>query len=119
MRITYVSRQGRHRLAVVHIPDICGQRFVHLLQDGQESWVLRDFICGYKLRRARAPNPSFSNFDLAQIEALVVDCESTLPDQVCTADAFWRRYLRRLSTEKLNSISLEPPSPAFGDWKPL
>ncbi len=103
---------------MVHCPNICGDRLVHLSQDGLASWVIRDYISGQQLRRSPAPNPSFSTFDLAQIEAEVVWSEEP-PFHAWQNTADWEAYLRLRTMVILGTLGTTPPNPAFGSWQPL
>jgi hypothetical protein len=121
MPINYAAHRGSHHVAVVFCPQICSERLVHLSQDGQDSWVIRDYISGQILRRSPPPNPSFSNRTLSQIEAMVVWSEWP-PFHACdsanTAD--WTTYLRLRTMAVLGSPpGGTAPDAQFGAWQPL
>lgn len=118
MLIEYASHGGIHKVAVVHAPSICGDRLVHLSQDDQHSWVIRDYIGEQQLRRAPPPNPSYSQYDLRDIEAAVVYSELP-PNYAYEMIGDWRTHLQLRSSIVLPSVSAAPPSSAFGDWQPL
>lgn len=110
---------GAHDVAVVHCPNICDNRLVHLSQDAPGSWVVRDYISGQQLRRSPPPNPTFSNLDLARIEAEVVWSEEP-PFHAWENIADWEAYLRLRTMVILGHPGAPPPpNPAFGGWQPL
>lgn len=118
MPIHYNNHGGAHNVAVVHCPNVCGSRLVHLSQDGPGSWVIRDYISGQQLRRSPPPNPSFSTLDLALIEAEVVWSEEP-PFHAWENRADWEPYLRLRTMVILGTRGTTPPNPAFGTWQPL
>lgn len=119
MPISYNSHGGRHQVAVVHCPRICGDRLIHLSQDGPDSWVIRDYVAGRQLRRSPPPNASYSTFDLAQIEAEVVWSEVP-PFHAWENSADWEPYLRLRTMAVLGCPpGTTPPNPHFGTWQPL
>jgi len=120
MPIKYEHHGGSHYVAVVHCPNICRDRLVHLCQDGRESWVIRDYITGQQLRRSPHPNPSSSNLDLAQIEAEVVWSEEA-PFHPWDDRTRWEGYLHLRTKGILGKTppGTTPPNPAFGNWAQL
>lgn len=119
MPISYRNHGGQHQVAVVHCPNICGDRLVHLSQDGPGSWVIRDYISHQQLRRSPPPNASYSTHDLAQIEAEVVWSEAP-PFHAWENTADWETYLRLRTMAVLNHPpATTPPNPHFGTWQPL
>ena len=117
MGIHYSHHGGHHYVAVVHCPGICGDRLVHLSQDGQDSWVIRDYIAGQQLRRSPSPS-SLSTYTLAQIEAEVAWSE---PAEYMSVECFedWKQNLRAQTRQVLGDIDTSPPNPAFGRWHTL
>jgi hypothetical protein len=118
MPIAYAHHGDGHNVAVVHCPNICGDRLVHLSQDAPGSWVIRDYIAGQQLRRSPPPNPSYSTFDLAQIEAEVVWSEAP-PFHAWENIRDWDAYLRLRTMVILGRLGTTPPNPVFGTWQPL
>jgi len=118
MPIHYRNHGGAHNVAIVHCPNICDNRLVHLSQDGPGSWVIRDDIAGQRLRRSPPPNASFSAIDLAQIEAEVVRSEDP-PFHAWENRVDWEAYLRLRTMVVLGQPGIMPPNPAFGTWQPL
>lgn len=118
MPIHYNNHGGAHNVAVVHCPNVCDRRLVHLSQDGPRSWVIRDYIGGQQLRRSPPPNPSFSTLDLALIEAEVVWSEEP-PFHAWENRSDWEPYLRLRTMVILGTPGAGPPNPTFGTWQPL
>ncbi|MBL9083487.1 MAG: hypothetical protein JNK76_16850 [Planctomycetales bacterium] len=118
MPIQYNSHGGSHNVAVVHCPNICRNRLVHLSQDAPGSWIIRDYISRQQLRRSPPPNASFSTLDLAQIEAEVTLFEPP-PFHAWENLADWEAYLRLRTMVILGRPGATPPSPTFGIWQPL
>ena len=120
MPISYMSHGGNHQVAVVYCPTICGERLVHLSQDGQDSWVIRDYISHKQLRRSPAPNASYSTYDLALIEAEVLRDDHPLPYHAWENIADWDAYLRLRTMVLLGQkLAATPPNSHFGNWQPL
>ena len=121
MPIHYKNHGDEHSVAVVHCPKICGDRLVHLSQDGPESWVIRDYISRQQLRRSPNPNSSFSVRNLADIEAEVVTSEEP-PFHAWDNIDDWEAYLRLRTMVVLNldrPPAMTLPNSAFGTWQPL
>ena len=119
MPISYMNHGGNHQVAVVYCPTICGERLVHLSQDGQDSWVIRDYISHNQLRRSRSSNANCSTHDLAQIEAAVLMSEPP-PFHAFDNIADWEAYLRLRTMVLLSQTqTVTPPNPRFGTWQPL
>ena len=120
MPIEYRSHVANHWVAVVHCPNICRGRLVHLSQDGPDSWVIRDYIMNQELRRSADPNNSDSGHQLAQIEDEVVRSESP-PYVDCEQRNDWVTYLRLRTMAFVNNgsrqpVDQSPSSEAFGTW---
>lgn len=118
MPIAYANHGGIHHVTIAQIPAVCGDRLVHLSQDSQQSWVIRDYVTDQQLRRSIPPNLSFSHFDLAQIEAQIILSE--LPPFHAWEQAYdWKAYLRLRSLAVLGRIDTTPPRAAYGTWQTL
>ena len=114
----YAWHGGNHMVSVVYCPNILGQRLAHLSQDGQLSWVLRDYITGRMLRCAPPPNQSDSGLPLTQIEARVE--RSELPPYYNAKNGEeWATYLRlrTLAVLRIHTIALDPPNSDYGNWR--
>ena len=119
MPISYLNHGGKHQVAVVHCPTICGERLVHFSQDGQDSWVIRDYISHNQLRRSPPPNASYSTYDLAQIEILIVQSEEP-PFHAWENIVDWEIYLRMRTILILNrNPTATLLNTSFGIWQPL
>lgn len=118
MPIEYSDHAGS-RVAVVCCPEICANRLLHLSQLDEKSWVIRDFITGKYLRRAPAPNPSFSEYGLSQIESLVTYSEWP-PFHNCENVNDWKAYLtlRTMAVQRRNP-SQDPPNGVYGEWRDI
>jgi len=120
MPISYMNHGGNHQVAVVYCPTICGERLVHLSQDGQDSWVIRDYISHNQLRRSPSPNANCSTLSLAQIEAEVLPPYDIPPFHAWENIADWEAYLRLRTMVLLNQKpAATPPNSNFGTWKQL
>lgn len=114
--IHYRPHGGKHHVAIVHCPKICGDRLLHLSQDGPESWVLRDYVMGLQLSHAPAPAPSHSDCHLDAIELQVVWSEPP-PYYAFHHLADWAVYLklRTLAFHQREPLAIAPNSD-FGTW---
>ncbi|MCW5199398.1 hypothetical protein VU05_01505 [Desulfobulbus sp. F1] len=109
--IVYSPHGGIHKVALVYCPAICGNRIVHLSQDGQSSWIIRDYIIGQQLRHS--PNNSFSNLSLREIEAKI-DFFMKPPFRSYKDRSFWENHLKLLTTEIDTTTK---PNQEFGTWR--
>ena len=115
----YRHHGGSHRVAIVHCPEIFGNRLGHLSQDGNpDSWALRDFVTRQIIRNSPSSNHASSSHTLAQIEATVTYCEPP-PFHSIEHVQDWELYLRLRSYAVLGTLHCGDPNPAFGDWKDL
>ena len=118
MNVFYAYHGGQHHVSIVQLPAICGDRLVHLSQDGPSSWVLRDFVAKKKLRCSPPPNASQSTVPLQQIESQVVFSEQP-PFHACDQAEDWGTYLSMRSLAVLGRVDTAPPKNTFGDWLDL
>ena len=120
MPVNYSPHGGKHRVAVVHCPEILGKRLGHLSTDGPSSWVLRDFITGQMIRNSPAPNHASSSWKLDQIEATVTYSESP-PFRAYKRVQDWERYLRWRTSVVLGirGVDYSAPNPKVGKWEQL
>ena len=116
--IAYKSHGGIHQVAIVHCPQVFGQRLAHLSQDGPSSWVLRDFISGQMLRCAPPPGPSDTALKLTDIEKLIAYSEAP-PFHNVENEADWSIYLRLRTLAVLGEVGVTAPSASVGTWRPL
>jgi hypothetical protein len=82
--------RSRQRVSLVALPQVFGNRMVHLSTQGPYTWAIRDYIGGWLLRSRR------SRLTTAQLEALVTHCE---PPVACPI------YLKRTWKEELEARS--------------
>lgn len=118
MPIAYENHGGIHHVTIAHMPAVCHDRLVHLSQDAQQSWVIRDYVTGQQLRRSPPPNPSSSTCDLAQIEAQIIWSESP-PFHAWENHTDWEAYLRLRSLAVIGRLETTPPVTAYGSWQGL
>jgi len=118
MPIAYLNHGGIHHVTIAHMPSVCGGRLVHLSQDSQQSWVIRDYVSGQQLRRSVAPNPSFSTYDLVQIESEIVWTEEP-PFHAWENTTDWKTYLLLRTLAVLGQLNAAPPNQTYGNWQTL
>jgi hypothetical protein len=105
---------GTARVAIIAIPEICGNRLVYLSQKGEYSWAIRDFITGRILRSGD------SELTLSEIEALVRYSEKPVYRSVDRRKE-WTAELVASSEREFGPKydDAKPPSTNAGKWKAL
>jgi hypothetical protein len=91
----YWNHGGRHRVSIVYCPAIRRDRWLHLSQDGENSWVLRDYVARLFVRRRDEPGWPVT-VSLGQVEALVEEFEQP-PFHAWENIRDWDTYLRMRS----------------------
>jgi len=92
---TYSSHGGLHKVAIVHCPLIIRNRWLHLSQDSDTSWVLRDYIGRRFVRRTDAVDSPVKTH-LSAVEQLV-DAFEEPPFYAWENIGDWDIYLRMRS----------------------
>jgi hypothetical protein len=113
----YSHRGGGNYGIVLVCPNVIANRLVYFDHNRERgSWVVRDFICGWRL-----DNQS-SALTEAQIEADATYDEHPPWCNVEANPADWKTYLQLRTTVALghgDGRSLDAPNPQSGHWQPL
>jgi len=129
MQVIYSGRPGSHNVAIVSIPTVFPNTLLHLSQDAQQSWVLRNYILGYFLRRSPDEPNNRSQLSLEKIENEVyyqelVNDKAAVPYLNVTETARWKEYLVLRSmavfdVPERKILSGHQPLKHIGSWQPL
>jgi len=119
MEIPYAHRGQNHYVAVVRCPAICGLRYLHLSQDAQDAWVLRDFIAGQLLRRVPAGQSGGTALMLADIEREIDHAEAPPYLNIKEHANDWSVYLSLRTMTHARKVESVPASTSFGRWEPF
>lgn len=98
MQVIYYPRPGAHNVAIVSIPTVFPNALLHLSQDGQQSWKLRNYITGQFLCRSTDEPSNRSELDLEEIEKMVgyqelVNDKAAVPYLNVNEMTRWKEYL--------------------------
>jgi hypothetical protein len=113
----YSHRGGGNYGIVLLCPNLIADRLVYFDHNRQRgSWVVRDFIAGWRLDNEN------SALTVAQIEDDATYDEHPPWCNAETDPTDWRTYLRLRTTAAFKRAAggtLDAPNPQSGDWQPL
>lgn len=108
------SNHGKSRVAIVYLPTVAPNRFMHFAVAGEWSWKLRDAITDKFTSFGDTPRPA------SEVESLIA--ESMTPPFCNIKNAvWWKSTLEQMSQERFGPTydGQTPPSEKFGKWRDL